>query len=120
MVNEQPKCHCPPDFEGAYCETYRCAGHCKNRGTCFVDRSFKLDDETGPPLKCLCPEHWIGARCETPVAVCTEPCQNGGTCANADTCVCPPGYRGEHCEQCDDLQCENDGVCRKDKLGEFE
>lgn len=117
VVNEQPKCHCPPDFEGTYCETYRCNGYCKNRGTCYVDRSFKLTGEMRAPLKCYCPDHWTGARCETPIAECGEPCQNGGTCANADTCVCLAGYRGEHCEQCDDLQCENDGVCRKDKLG---
>lgn len=115
----QPECQCPPDFEGVYCEKYRCSGYCKNRGTCFIDGTRRPADNYKPTLRCLCPAPWTGERCETPIVTCHEPCQNGGTCAEADSCVCTAGYRGQHCEQCEDLQCENGGVCRKDKQGEY-
>lgn len=117
LFNGKATCICPPDFEGTYCEQYRCAGYCKNHGTCFIDRSVIPSQGFKPALKCLCPEKWTGERCENPIAICHEPCQNGGTCADMESCVCAPGFRGQHCEQCDDLQCENGGACRKDTQG---
>ena len=31
-------------------------------------------------------------------AVCANPCQNGGTCVDINTCSCPTGYAGPSCE----------------------
>ena len=30
-------------------------------------------------------------------AVCTSPCQNGGTCTAPNTCTCAPGWSGSQC-----------------------
>ncbi len=32
------------------------------------------------------------------LAVCSDPCQNGGTCASPGVCVCKLGYSGKRCE----------------------
>ena len=32
------------------------------------------------------------------IAVCSIPCQNGGSCTIPDTCECLPGWTGGHCE----------------------
>lgn len=46
---------------------------------------------------CHCPAGWFGKSCE--IAVCTEKCQNGGTCAQPDHCRCPDGWSGPTCER---------------------
>ncbi|TNF22610.1 MAG: hypothetical protein EP329_28370 [Deltaproteobacteria bacterium] len=38
-----------------------------------------------------------------PSPVCAEPCQNGGTCSGPNTCTCPAGYTGDHCETVSNL-----------------
>ena len=38
--------------------------------------------------------------CCISAAICTMPCQNGGTCVLPDTCECTPTYRGDVCEEC--------------------
>ena len=32
------------------------------------------------------------------LAVCTTPCQNGGTCTSYNTCLCPFGFAGLQCQ----------------------
>ena len=32
------------------------------------------------------------------IDVCTNPCQNGGTCTVSDTCTCVTGWIGMQCE----------------------
>lgn len=121
MVNNQPKCKCTIDFEGEFCEHYRCSGFCKNRGVCYVDASHakSYNENIKLPLKCHCPPSWTGDHCEMPVINCTAPCYNG-VCTvkfGAETCICKTGFTGQHCEHCNELQCENQGVCQKDQLG---
>eukprot|EP00112_Aurelia_sp_Birch-Aquarium-sp1_P019496 Seg483.2 transcript_id=Seg483.2/GoldUCD/mRNA.D3Y31 product=Fibropellin-3 protein_id=Seg483.2/GoldUCD/D3Y31 len=48
----------------------------------------------------------------------SEPCLNGGTCANGNnqyTCSCVPGYQGTNCEtnidDCTGTPCQNGGTC---------
>lgn len=121
MVNGEPKCKCTIDFEGEFCELYRCSNYCKNRGVCYVDAAhFKAaNDSSKPPLICKCPSSWMGDRCEVPVANCSSPCYNG-VCTvkfGEEICICSAGFKGSTCQHCDELQCENDGICRKDHLG---
>ena len=33
------------------------------------------------------------------IAICSPPCQHGGTCAAPNTCHCPPGWTGHRCDQ---------------------
>lgn len=119
FVNGQPKCKCPNDYDGEFCEHYRCSGYCKNRGVCYVDASkVKVySDNSKPPLKCRCPQSWTGDRCETPVANCTSPCYNGVCTGKFGNCICNSGFTGPECRDCDELHCENNGICRKNELG---
>ncbi|KAK7101828.1 mannan-binding lectin serine protease 1-like [Littorina saxatilis] len=63
-------------------------------------------------------------------AGCSEPCQNGGSCAREALregafvwrCVCNEGFTGEQCEEeevtCETVTCENDGMCRQNMQGD--
>ena len=31
-------------------------------------------------------------------AICTDPCNNGGTCIDPDVCLCPEAFEGDTCE----------------------
>lgn len=123
IINGQPKCKCPIDYEGDFCEHYRCSGYCKNRGVCYVDVAQKqmYSENSKPPLKCKCSASWTGDRCDIPVATCREQCHNGATCTKksngVESCICPSGFFGPNCEHCNELKCENQGICRKDETG---
>lgn len=94
----EPRCHCPPEYAGDYCEHFRCSGHCLNRGLCSLDTAQAVlqmwphggkadattsatppSDQPPPPLRCHCQPQWTGARCEVPMSFCRERC-NGATC----------------------------------------
>ncbi|XP_065578254.1 prolow-density lipoprotein receptor-related protein 1-like isoform X3 [Artemia franciscana] len=110
-----PKCSCPPLYDGEYCNHYRCSGYCRNKGLCYGDSNNNEDGSVA--LKCNCPADWTGQRCEIRIEACTEDmCQNGGTCQTLSPgiarCNCPPNFTGDNCEQCTSHQCLNGGVCR--------
>lgn len=128
FINNEPKCICPKDYDGDYCEHYRCSGYCKNKGICSIDtlaQDQQNDDVTGTgslaPLKCRCQPQWTGDRCEIPILRCKVFCHNGATCSithnNIEICICPTGYNGNHCQNCNNLECEHDGVCKKNESG---
>ncbi|XP_044727187.1 prolow-density lipoprotein receptor-related protein 1 isoform X2 [Chrysoperla carnea] len=121
VTNLGPKCICPPMYEGAHCETYRCSQFCKNKGLCYVDHlSLKPSADSVPPLKCNCLAQWTGERCETPVRLCDGRCYNGGTCTTRlgiPECNCPSGFTGARCENCLRLTCQNGGICYKNENG---
>ncbi|XP_049880284.1 low-density lipoprotein receptor-related protein 1 [Pectinophora gossypiella] len=107
------QCRCPPLYDGAHCQHYRCMRHCLHRGHCMLN-----DD--GISLKCICPAGYTGGRCELPVSGGRGPCarhscENGGTCVvhhYSPRCQCPPQYTGVSCEQCSDKpECPAGSVC---------
>lgn len=47
-------------------------------------------------------------------------CHDRATCiTELETifCICADGYKGLDCQQCHDLECRNNGICRKLKNG---
>lgn len=122
IVNGVPKCKCTIDYDGDFCQHYRCSGHCKNHGVCYIDAAKvkSYNENVKPPLKCKCAAAWTGEHCELPVVNCTSPCHNG-VCTIAkqgqEMCTCTSGFTGPECQHCDELQCKNAGICRKDKNG---
>lgn len=109
------------EFDGKYCEHYRCSGYCKNRGECYVDSSVTTNHTRGV-LRCKCHAPWTGDRCEILVSMCEKICHNGAKCTASTThdvgdCICQRNFTGRYCQNCDDLECENHGVCKKDGNG---
>nr|KAF7421682.1 hypothetical protein H0235_009518 [Vespula pensylvanica] len=51
------------------------------------------------------------------VGICSEKCLNGGKCVQKDTCECPKGYFGLHCEfsKCV-IPCLNGGKCKGNNI----
>ncbi|XP_074039673.1 LDL receptor protein 1 [Leptinotarsa decemlineata] len=117
IQSQGPKCVCPPQYDGAHCEHYRCSQYCKNHGLCYVDIYSAKSADTKPPLRCNCPPRWTGARCETPVDLCEGRCFNNGTCtllkSGIPRCTCLSGFTGIRCQHCEKFICENGGVCSK-------
>lgn len=114
LVENQPKCYCPKEFDGEFCEHYRCSGYCKNKGICHIDVLNVDNVDALPPLVCRCQSQWTGERCDIPVSLCHDICHNGATClAGHSKCICPIGFNGDNCQNCDDLICENNAICRK-------
>lgn len=115
IPGQGPKCVCPPQFNGPRCEHYRCSQYCKNHGICYiVDTPSSKQSDTPPPLRCNCPIHWTGDRCEKPADVCANRCYNDANCTSwgvLPQCQCKPGFTGLRCQNCDNLSCENGGVC---------
>ncbi|XP_055918086.1 low-density lipoprotein receptor-related protein 1 isoform X3 [Eupeodes corollae] len=119
VIDHVPKCICQPQFEGDLCEHYRCSRYCMNGGLCTV-AAFLPSSAEPPPLKCLCPPGWTGAKCETSVPECQSRCHNGGSCLITEEgmkCTCPDMFVGEKCEHCANLTCENRGICRETVMG---
>lgn len=119
IVDKAPKCVCQPQFEGEFCEHYRCSGYCLNYGLCVIAPQIPGSSEP-PPLKCSCTPGWSGPRCETSVPECQSRCHNGGSCLITEEgmkCTCPSMYFGEQCEHCINLTCANGGICRETLTG---
>jgi len=106
---------------GKFCELpVVCEGHSCNGGECIVNNG---------EASCLCPGQSFGENCQYDVEFglsdCrTNPCQNGGTCAefgNAGTYVCNcltsrdgGTWTGDYCEvsrHCNPDPCMNGGEC---------
>lgn len=106
--------------------------------------SNDMPETAQPPLTCRCQPQWTGDRCEIAASVCKvyihirpylkpinlptsttfraqELCHNGATCYVDDnrkeSCICPKGFTGPNCQNCDDLKCENSGVCKQNATG---
>lgn len=117
VINHVPQCMCQPMYEGEHCEHYRCSGYCLNGGACApMSVLLHPNSNESVPLKCTCKPGWSGARCEISMHECQNRCHNGGSCSitpDGMQCSCPVKYKGDRCEHCENLTCENGGVCRE-------
>ncbi|KAI5748438.1 hypothetical protein M8J77_025518 [Diaphorina citri] len=102
-------CYCPKLYTGPTCKDPVCEPPCQHGGIC------------SSPNHCSCPVETSGPNCETlnctsetcnnescssanassvqcPTLTCTPPCQNGGTCASNNVCLCNHITTGDRCE----------------------
>ncbi|CAI2348488.1 unnamed protein product [Caenorhabditis sp. 36 PRJEB53466] len=98
---KQPKCHCPPGFEGSSCEIRsRAEGPCANspcqHGTCV---SFPGG------FQCVCDDGYGGSYCDEGQDNCADnKCDSGSVCINGINsyyCDCPLGRTGQYCDKVD-------------------
>ncbi|XP_043540050.1 protein jagged-1b isoform X2 [Chiloscyllium plagiosum] len=106
-VPEECKCHY--GWQGVLCSMCIPFPGCIH-GTC------------SEPWQCDCETNWGGILCDKDLNYCGthQPCQNGGTCENAEPneyqCICSEGFGGQNCDvrtsDCS-TSCQNGGICQK-------
>ncbi|CAJ0578881.1 unnamed protein product, partial [Mesorhabditis spiculigera] len=112
------KCQCPAGFTGADCgdDIDECEEMkpCLHGATCINLQGSH---------KCECAPGYKGDTCDQFIEECSpNPCKNGGTCYQNNTCWCPLGFGGRLCESVMPDACENCGVgqdCLPDQNGDF-
>ncbi|KAM9545736.1 protein kinase C-binding protein NELL1-like isoform 2-T2 [Salvelinus alpinus] len=108
------RCDCLPGFIRV--DDYSCTEHdeCASGQSSCDDNAICTNTIRGH--LCSCKPGYVGngSIC---TAFCEEGCRSGGTCVSPNTCVCPSGFTGLHCETDIDEcatqthTCWNDSVC---------
>ncbi|KAM8852639.1 protein delta homolog 2 [Synchiropus picturatus] len=107
--DESGACRCDPGWEGERCHRCLPTPGCVH-GWCQQ------------PWQCQCSAGWGGRFCDKDLQACSQlPCLNGATCVIEDTgdysCLCPPGFHGNHCQlktgpcRTGRSLCKNGGLC---------
>nr|CDS25617.1 neurogenic locus protein delta [Hymenolepis microstoma] len=124
---EPDTCKCHQGWSGEDCSECKAYPGCKH-GKCALDP--KLNKTL--PFTCACEEGWGGMLCDIDLQFCKnnkDVCKNNGKCENVRSpngqpyrCVCPPGFRGDHCEMmlldCVVHGCKNGGQCTQHMDGQ--
>uniref|UniRef100_A0A8D0D007 Neural EGFL like 1 n=1 Tax=Sander lucioperca TaxID=283035 RepID=A0A8D0D007_SANLU len=108
------RCDCLPGFLRV--DEYSCTEHDECASGQNLCNENAICTNTIRGHLCTCKPGYVGngTICR---AFCEEGCRSGGTCVSPNTCVCPSGFTGRHCETDNDecsLQthtCWNDSVC---------
>ncbi|KAH8286874.1 hypothetical protein KR018_003575 [Drosophila ironensis] len=95
----------PPSFNGQMCTRVQLVHEPAYRDV--------IDHKTAQQMTYDCCSGWSRDNpradgCMKPV--CSSRCQNGGNCTAPNTCSCPAGYTGRHCEQ-DVNECHTEKPC---------
>uniref|UniRef100_A0A673XR27 Neural EGFL like 1 n=1 Tax=Salmo trutta TaxID=8032 RepID=A0A673XR27_SALTR len=108
------RCDCLPAFIRV--DDYSCTEHdeCASGQSSCDDNAICTNTIRGH--LCTCKPGYVGngSIC---IAFCEEGCRSGGTCVSPNTCICPSGFTGRHCETDVDEcatqtdTCWNDSVC---------
>uniref|UniRef100_A0A4W5PNG3 Neural EGFL like 1 n=1 Tax=Hucho hucho TaxID=62062 RepID=A0A4W5PNG3_9TELE len=108
------RCDCLPAFVRV--DDYSCTEHdeCASGQSSCDDNAICTNTIRGH--LCTCKPGYVGngSIC---TAFCEEGCRSGGTCVSPNTCICPSGFTGRHCEtdidECAEglIQCHNHSRC---------
>ena len=78
--------HCPTLQYAQYFRKLKCLTVQLHEGDCTMCMFGELSTDICPLLFCSS-------------AVCNQPCLNGGTCSQPDTCTCVTGWNGTTCNE---------------------
>lgn len=103
FCSQPGQCSCFDGWTGEFCELAACPN-------CNIQNGANCNNTEGI---CNCNGTGYSSN-DCSVPICNLDCQNGGTCALPDYCVCPPGTAGVLCEiiQCPfPNECLHGGYC---------
>ncbi len=89
-------CNCPAGYTGGKISE----GGCVDVNECLTlcDPNANCVNTNGSFTCGACNTGYTGTGATNCTAVCTQACQNGGTCSAPDTCTCMEGFSGNQCE----------------------
>ncbi|CAM9270170.1 unnamed protein product, partial [Lampetra planeri] len=98
-----PTCTCPPGFTGNGFGPMGCSQLstiCQSNNPCVNGEC--VTSTSSPGYTCRCDAGWEGTNCDQNINECSSsPCQNGGTCTDADNgflCSCTAQWTGPLCQ----------------------
>uniref|UniRef100_A0A8C8DNN3 Neural EGFL like 1 n=1 Tax=Oryzias sinensis TaxID=183150 RepID=A0A8C8DNN3_9TELE len=108
------RCNCLPGLTRV--DEYSCTEHDECASGQNVCNENAICTNTIRGHLCTCKPGYVGKGtiCK---AFCEEGCRSGGTCVSPNTCVCPTGFTGRHCEtdidECAEglIKCHNHSSC---------
>ncbi|XP_052334751.1 protein kinase C-binding protein NELL1-like isoform X2 [Oncorhynchus keta] len=115
--NTRAECECKSGFASIHGDST----YCEDIDECAVQRHYCQANTACVNVpgshRCDCLPAFIRVDDYSCTAFCEEGCRSGGTCVSPNTCICPSGFTGRHCEtdidECAEglIQCHNHSRC---------